>query len=104
MGAKVSKNSINQFEAERVRAASLKEEAFIDRMCDGRQHAWRPDLFFSEELQKEDLPWPTRPSDILADPGVMSRVVAAYEASKHKAKKSKKKYREKKVKRSKEKD
>merc|ERR1712129_434371 len=93
--AEVSRNGINNYEAERRKMAEQKEDRCLERLCDGKDASWRPDNFFSDALGEDDLPWPMRPTDFFANPVMVHRVVNAYEASRNMSKKEKKKLKKK---------
>lgn len=89
--ASVTKNGINKYDKERAKIAAQKETNFLNRMCDGHNHTWRPDAFFSQELGKRDVPWPVRPMECFSNTNFAEEIVAAYEASRVLRKKKQKK-------------
>lgn len=101
-GAEVTSNVINQFEVEREANASKKEDVLLERLANGKDPAWRPDLFLSElkgAKGKGDLTYKLRPQDYLRmDAAFVQKVVAAYKAEKKAEKKKKKKKKKKKEK------
>lgn len=101
-GAEVTSNVINQFEVDREANASKKEDVLLERLANGKDPAWRPDLFLSElkgVKGKGDLSYKLRPQDYLRmDAAFVQKVVAAYKAEKKADKKRKKKKKKKKEK------
>merc|ERR1711920_351751 len=62
-GADVTANSVNKYEEERAKNADRKEDTQLNRFCNGNDTAWRPDTFFTETCDGDDLPpWPIRPA------------------------------------------
>merc|ERR1711920_834752 len=77
-------------EAERLRNAACKEDKLLERMSDGRDHAWHPDTFFHDPAGDDDsLPWAVKPADILSSPAMLQRIVEAYTQSRTAEKKKK---------------
>merc|ERR1711879_57457 len=67
--AKVTGNNVNKYEEERAKNAETKEDTQLNRFCDGNDHAWRPDTFFTDACGEEEVPpWPVRPSELFANP------------------------------------
>eukprot|EP00931_Biecheleriopsis_adriatica_P071552 TRINITY_DN4541_c0_g1_i1.p1 TRINITY_DN4541_c0_g1~~TRINITY_DN4541_c0_g1_i1.p1 ORF type:complete len:315 (+),score=106.42 TRINITY_DN4541_c0_g1_i1:93-1037(+) len=90
-GAEVTSNYTNQFDLEREENAARKEDMLLNRISNGKDPAWRPDLFFTEMKGEGDLPWKVRPQDCMGmDANLMQKIVAAYKASKKQDKKAKK--------------
>ncbi|CAJ1328086.1 unnamed protein product [Effrenium voratum] len=105
-GAEVTSNLLNQFENEREANAASKEDVLLERLANGKDPAWRPDVFLSElkGLSKGGIPWKMRPQDYLRmDAAFVQKVVSAYKANK-KAEKKKKKKKQKKKEKKKEKN
>merc|ERR1712187_716775 len=89
--AKVTENNVNKYEEERARNAETKEDTQLNRFCDGNDHAWRPDTFFTEACGKEEVPpWPVRPSELFANPQICMRIMAATFEKKEQKRKEKK--------------
>eukprot|EP00929_Paragymnodinium_shiwhaense_P080217 TRINITY_DN4181_c0_g5_i1.p2 TRINITY_DN4181_c0_g5~~TRINITY_DN4181_c0_g5_i1.p2 ORF type:complete len:295 (-),score=101.48 TRINITY_DN4181_c0_g5_i1:162-1046(-) len=77
-GANVTKSTVNQYEQERRKNSERKEDQQLDKFCDGKNHAWRPDFFFTETAEGgEDIPpWPVRPTEIFTNPELCARIMA----------------------------
>merc|ERR1712032_809326 len=74
--AEVTDNNVNKYEEERAKNANSKEDIQLHRFCDGKDHAWRPDTFFTETCGEEDVPpWPVRPSELFANPQICMRIM-----------------------------
>mmetsp|Transcript_21608 Transcript_21608/g.48277 ORF Transcript_21608/g.48277 Transcript_21608/m.48277 type:complete len:298 (-) Transcript_21608:88-981(-) len=101
--AKVTSNDNNKYETERLKRASEKEDALLNKYCDGKDNAWRPDSYFEETLGERNVPWPMRPTDFYNNPNLVSRVVMAFEESRR-IQKDKKKKEEKAAKKKEKKD
>mmetsp|Transcript_90881 Transcript_90881/g.257419 ORF Transcript_90881/g.257419 Transcript_90881/m.257419 type:complete len:263 (-) Transcript_90881:258-1046(-) len=77
-GAAVTHNDVNKFEQDRQKNADTKEDAQLNRFCDGQDNAWRPDSFFTDTLGDEDIPpWPMRPNELFTNPHLCMRIMAA---------------------------
>merc|ERR1712187_608868 len=89
--AKVTSNSTNMWAEERAKNANTKEDLQLERFCDGNNHAWRPDTFFTETCGEADAPpWPVRPSELFANPQICMKIMAATFEKKEQRKKEKK--------------
>eukprot|EP00927_Polykrikos_kofoidii_P067390 TRINITY_DN62881_c0_g1_i1.p1 TRINITY_DN62881_c0_g1~~TRINITY_DN62881_c0_g1_i1.p1 ORF type:complete len:405 (+),score=126.88 TRINITY_DN62881_c0_g1_i1:40-1215(+) len=76
-GANVTNNAVNQYEAERIRNAELKENTQLHRFCNGKDDAWRPDFFFTDTCGQADIPpWPIRPAEVFSNPSLCVRIMA----------------------------
>merc|ERR1712190_454949 len=82
---------VNKYEQERLKNAETKEDTQLGRFCDGNDHAWRPDTFFTETCGEADAPpWPVRPSELFANPQICMKIAAATFEKKEQLRKEKK--------------
>merc|ERR1712203_508649 len=83
--------NVNKYAQERAKMADSKEDVQLGRFCDGNDHAWRPDTFFTETCGEGDAPpWPVRPSELFANPQICMKIMAATFEKKEQRRKEKK--------------
>jgi len=101
-GANVTKSNVNKFEEERLKNAERKEDISLNRFCDGKDNAWRPDSFFTETCGGtaggDDIPpWPVRPQEIFTNPQLCLRIMNHQMQKKQQKKDEKKRLKEEKA-------
>merc|ERR1712217_45196 len=90
-GAEVTRNNVNKFAEERAKNADGKEDTQLERFCNGNDHAWRPDTFFTEVCGEDDVPpWPIRPTELFTNPHIVMKIMAQQMEQKKQKKKEKK--------------